>query len=697
MNKNNIVAGKCTRYLLLPCLFLLVGACCREQLVALQEENLPLQITTVQTNLLDPVTRNNQILERPGAKMGLFRKSDTLCYNEVGNVPYIYQSGKWQPEEPGKAILLNQRDATIAACYPYSNTLSRATGEEGSVRLLAQPRNPVSPQDLWYTHFSANAKEQHPSLTLGQAYCRINIVFVTDQHDTYPSPLYLHQFSFSGGRNEANATEGILTSSTLDLFTGTYRQGEQEKVTPLSVSTNRYPIEKTQLETQAAFDVLMIPAALTGNVTLTVVVNIGTEEFMAKAEIPANAFGHNTTDAGRLMPESAYNIKVVMGRTGIKDITILTSGWAKTVVKDPGTALEGELFFDFDAPTEEEKNTEISLGKLTAGLEEGDDFAGSIYLPPTPPGTPITPGGGNLTTGLETGDNLNGSIYMPIPPNIMAAGIRWSPGNLDYDPVNKKYFWADTPNKPGSTPRSVFGAHFRWCSPLPQNAQDTPNNDERKATVKGVGSHYWVPEWSADPKNVSNYKFYKDGTDPNETTYYSVPDPKTMTVETVGDPCKAMGDKWRMPTYNELFLLARIPLSDIPSGGFDNYDKPECKRKFYEQHCQWNSFAFDNYVTEEEAKWGGVYIGISTNFKDNPDVNIRDPKTDYDPKKHLFLPTAGCSIGNEINWDQGYYLCSSLNAGEDLYCRVLISSEKGFQITFFHLSKGASIRCVWGD
>lgn len=216
------------------------------------------------------------------------------------------------------------------------------------------------------------------------------------------------------------------------------------------------------------------------------------------------------------------------------------------------------------------------------------------------------------------------------PKAIMVGGVYWATGNLVYS-TNKKYEIAPTPNK-AKNAKEVRGDWFRWCYLLPQSSSNT-------ATTSITTS--WTvttPNWSGiTSKTLGNYSYYQ--------SYYPNTAPSgTPGANSTGDPCKGLGGKWRMPTYNEIYLLCYVATSAIPSGTFTT------ARNRFENFGAYTASWNDNITGD--AIYRGIYITGGSKPNENP-AKISSISS-YNAGKHLFLPAAGYSGGANIDLAGAY-------------------------------------------
>ena len=260
------------------------------------------------------------------------------------------------------------------------------------------------------------------------------------------------------------------------------------------------------------------------------------------------------------------------------------------------------------------------------------------------------------------------------PAVIRVGGVLWATGNLVYN-TNNKYEIAPTPDK-AKNAREVRGDWFRWCATLPQSSSNTSTAEPT--------SQPWtvtVPNWSGDAKKLGNYSYYQN--------YYPNNKPSANPgVNDTGDPCKGLDGNWRMPTYNEIYLLCYVAGSANPSGTFTT------ARNRLENFTKYTGGWNDNLTGNE--KWTGIYITGGSKPNENPaKISLT---SSYKAGVHLFLPAAGRSYSSSIDYagSYGYYWSSAPYSGNSFswYATFLsgaLRSNNNYR------NYGYSVRCVLGD
>lgn len=281
--------------------------------------------------------------------------------------------------------------------------------------------------------------------------------------------------------------------------------------------------------------------------------------------------------------------------------------------------------------------------------------------------------GKSYTITLAVGEQVKG---------IIVGGVIWSPGNLDYNASTGKYFWAPTPDK-AKNAREVRGAWFRWFAPLPQSSSNTSS-----AYPISTSWTVTVPKWSGNAKNLGNYNGYYKGIF-NNSSLTSGTLPATLTASSLGDPCWGMGKGWRMPTYNEIYLLCYVSPKAIPSGTFTTARNRKENFSSY-------SGSFSDNITTEVARYAGIFITSSSKPNENPAAitNV----SQYNGSQ-LFLPAAGVSNGSSVNraGARGFYWSSTPRSGytSNSFHAFFYDGYLYPNIDYRYI--GFSVRCVLGD
>lgn len=279
----------------------------------------------------------------------------------------------------------------------------------------------------------------------------------------------------------------------------------------------------------------------------------------------------------------------------------------------------------------------------------------------------------SYTITLSIGEQVKG---------IIVGGVIWSPGNLDYDATTKKFFWAPTPDK-ATNAREVRGAWFRWFAPLPQSSSNTSSAYPTQSSWTVT-----TPKWSGNSSDLGNYNgYYKTIYKNSSLTSGTLP--SEVTTTSLGDPCWGMGEGWRMPTYNEIYLLCYVSPNATPSGTFTTARNRKGNFSKY-------SASFSDNITTEAARYAGIFITSSSKPNDNPAAIAN---TSQYNGSQLFLPAAGRSYVSSVldAGAAGYYWSSTPDSGNANYSWYADFDSGTLGPHNYNRSYGFSVRCVLGN
>lgn len=272
----------------------------------------------------------------------------------------------------------------------------------------------------------------------------------------------------------------------------------------------------------------------------------------------------------------------------------------------------------------------------------------------------------SYTITLSIGEQVKG---------ITVGGVVWATGNLVYNSTSNKYEKAPTPNK-AKNAKEVRGDWFRWCYLLPQSSSNTAT------TYIQTSWTVTTPNWSGNAKTLGNYSYY-------QSNYPNTAPSGTLNASSTGDPCKGLGGKWRMPTYNEIYLLCYVANSATPSGTFNT------ARSRFENFGAYTASWNDNIIGD--AIYRGIYITGGSKPNEDP-VKISSTSS-YNAGKHLFLPAAGFSRGADISGAGtfGYYWSSTPTSGDTDFSWYANFFSAILRPYSYFRSSGFPVRCVLGD
>lgn len=451
-----------------------------------------LELNTVQATDIDVskvVTRAVATPDYPtSGHIGFFVKEAVSDgYKAVDNRKGEYSTTRklWLPQAatPADSIWLNNHDADIAVYAPYDATHTTAA----TLNLAASLRPADGSKDIWCKRFVANNQSKNLAVTLEHLYTRLTVVVSRDAN--YKSDANLTAFALKG--NE------IYQSATYKPFeTVPYTNGSTTGVTPavtaqtLNAST-----------ASATYDLLLIPATLTGDITLTLTVDGKKMQVKAAKE----KFTGNKLEAGK---QYNVNLKLKPGKLEITSVSVVK--WDALTEVNGGNAE-----FDEVEGIDLGLNFVIAPGNLIATKYVGEG-GGYEYAFATEQG--YYGGDGSLT------DYFNWNTLEPIGSMAQTAwddardgcklvgdGSWRTPTKAECEAlIAKGYVWASYTLKSGTT---VNGAYFgTTIAPnvtdqnkylfLPAAGYQYPNEGS-VATLGGSNGYYWA----SDNDAVNNYGY----------------------------------------------------------------------------------------------------------------------------------------------------------------------------------------------
>lgn len=291
-------------------ILLLLSSCTQDEVLYGGDAggSLPaLELNTVQATDIDvskAVTRAVATPDYPtSGHIGFFVKEAVSDgYKAVDNRKGEYNTTRklWLPQAatPADSIWLNNHDADIAVYAPYDATHTTAA----TLNLAACLRPADGSKDIWCKRFVANNKSKNLAVTLEHLYTRLTVVVSRDAN--YKSDANLTAFALKG--NE------IYQSATYKPFeTVPYTNGSTTGVTPavtaqtLNAST-----------ASATYDLLLIPATLTGDFTLTLTVDWK----KMQVKIAKDRFATSKLEAGK---QYNVNLKLKPGKLEITSVSVV--------------------------------------------------------------------------------------------------------------------------------------------------------------------------------------------------------------------------------------------------------------------------------------------------------------------------------------------------------------------------------------
>lgn len=296
-----------------PALLLLLAGCTQGEPLPGEDTgvNSLLQVSHLQTATEDPAaTRAASTTDYTG-NIGLFMKADaTNGYSAQNNIKGTYKVGTPPTWTLATDIWLNNHNATIAVYAPHDSGQSTAA----ALKLTAVLRTDDK-KDIWYARVTdANFKKSSLSLTLTHVYARC--VITVKRAASYLPDAKITALSLSGTGIYSDATFKLLEASPYDYT------GAATGFTPTGVTAKTLNAATSSV----AYDLLLIPATLSGNITLTLTV----DNQKMKQTIAAGKF------SGKLEAGKQYAITATL-RPGELDASVTVEPWSTTSI-DGGTA-----------------------------------------------------------------------------------------------------------------------------------------------------------------------------------------------------------------------------------------------------------------------------------------------------------------------------------------------------------------------
>ena len=498
-----LMPGFCHRYdkvmqrrdTILLLVLLLFSSCTQDDSFPVDSDgdrSVLLGINTLQAtdiSISKSVTRATATPDYPtGGSVGFFVKADVANgYKEINNRKGTYSTARklWLPEAatPADSIWLNNHDADIAVYAPYDAAHTTAA----TLNLAACLRPADGSKDIWCKRFVANNQSKNLAVTLEHLYTRLTVVVSRDAN--YKSDANLTAFALKG--NE------IYPSATYKPFeTVPYTNGPTTGVTP---AVTAQTLNASTAST--TYDLLLIPAALTGDITLTLTVDGKKMQVKAAKE----KFTGNKLEAGK---QYNVNLKLKPGKLEITSVSVVK--WdALTEVSG------GQVEFDEVKGIDLGLNFVIAPGNLIATKYVGEG-GGYEYTFASEQG--YYGGDGSLTdyfnwNTLEPTGSMAQTAWDDARDGCKLVGDgNWrTPTKAEYEAlIAKGYVWASYTLKNGT---AVDGAYFGTTTTpgvadqdkylfLPATGYQYPNEGS-VVTLGGSHGYYWARENDA----VNNYGY----------------------------------------------------------------------------------------------------------------------------------------------------------------------------------------------
>ena len=233
--------------------------------------SVPLQVgnirfTGVSTRSTSPLSVGN---------IGIFRLASLGYVETRSNVLYTNSGGGWNVALGTEPIYVTKNNANLCAYSPYSSDESTFTDE--TLNLASQLY--TSSADLCYQTGVTAISGTPVSFTMNHAYAKLK--FNLTRSSDYSGACAISKISI--------ANNGILSSNTLDISTGTYGSGTAGTVT---VNPDISSITSGSTET---VNILMVPVAtLSNDVTITFTID-GEENSFTTAKLTSLKAGNDYT------------------------------------------------------------------------------------------------------------------------------------------------------------------------------------------------------------------------------------------------------------------------------------------------------------------------------------------------------------------------------------------------------------------
>lgn len=322
-------------------ILLLLSSCAQDEVLygGDADGSLPaLGLSAVQATDMDvskTVTRAVATPDYPtSGYIGFFVKADaTNGYKAVDNRKGEYNTARklWLPQAatPADSIWLNNHDADIAVYAPYNAAHTTAA----TLNLTASLRPADGSKDIWCKRFAANNKGKSLAVTLEHLYTRLTVVVSRD----------------ADYKSDANLTTFVLKGNEI-YPSATYKPFETVPYTN-STTTGFTPAVMAQTldasTASATYDLLLIPATLTDDITLTLTV----DGKKMQVKIAKERFAAGKLEAGK---QYNVNLKLKPGKLEITSVSVVK--W-DVLTEVSGGQAEFEPFLGIQLPPED-----ITLG-----------------------------------------------------------------------------------------------------------------------------------------------------------------------------------------------------------------------------------------------------------------------------------------------------------------------------------------------
>lgn len=238
--------------------------------------------------------------------IGFFVKANGSYYVARSNIKGIYDDEKYHLWLPVDSIWLNNYTATLAVYAPYD----AVHGTDGTLKLAACIRPADGSKDISYKTFTAYNRSTPPSLTLTHVYSRLTVNITRAAE--YTKEVTLNSVGMKGSE--------IYKEASFRPFDNAKDYGTDKEFTlPINPAVVVSDADRTQ-----TIDLLLIPASLTGDVTLYL--DGPGEKF--KVTIARGNFG-NALTAGK-----QYKINLTLKGTVLVVTSVTITDWEIEKIDD---------------------------------------------------------------------------------------------------------------------------------------------------------------------------------------------------------------------------------------------------------------------------------------------------------------------------------------------------------------------------
>lgn len=485
---------------ILLCILLLLSSCTQDDSFGGDNDGgMPalLGISTLQAAGIDVSKVASRAVATPdyptADSVGFFVKADAANgYKAVNNRKGTYNTARkrWLPQAatPADSIWLNSHDADVAVYAPYRAAHTTAA----TLNLEACLRPTDGSKDIWCKRFAANNTSKGLAVTLEHLYTRLAVIVSRDA--AYKSDAVLSAFALKG--------DEIYRSATYKPFEAApYTYGSDTGLTP-AVTAQTLNASTASI----TYDLLLVPATLTGDLTLTLTV----DGKKMQVKVGKDRFAAAKLEAGK---QYNVNIKLKPGKLEITSISVVK--W-DVLPEISG----GQSEFDEIKGIDLGLNFVIAPGNLIATKYVGEG-GGYEYTFASEQG--YYGGDGSLT------DYFNWNTLEPIGNmaqpawddardgcKLVGEGNWRTPTKAEYEAlITKGYVWASYTLKNGTT---VNGVYFGTTTApgvadqdkylfLPATGYQYPNQGSA-ATLGGTHGYYWARENDAATNFGYSLYFY---------------------------------------------------------------------------------------------------------------------------------------------------------------------------------------------